>query len=245
MSLYCCCKACYSCGISSACRMSWFTWMSSSCQQMEQRCRGQRGCSCKHLVRAQVLAMLINYWHKASNQTFWEIKLGAGCWDGKELKESYASLLSSCSRAKSVWSNGHWVKFCWLHIAFTYLLIKKINWTLIQEMSILLGCFYVDKAHICYVKTQLCSYCQILIWTGKIKMKSNLHPFLGAQSTQPDLGCASPSLGSVKTQHLFWTTILGSLHTKWSSAVLLGWILSSWSSCAWDRMGWVSSGGPG
>lgn len=103
MSLYCCCKACYSCGISSACRMSWFIQMSSSCQQREQRCRGQRGCSCKRLVGAQVLAMLINYWHKASNQSFRGIKLGVGCWDGKGLRKGYSSCLWTCGRAKSAW----------------------------------------------------------------------------------------------------------------------------------------------
>lgn len=171
MSLFCCCKACYSCGISSACRMSWFTWMSSSCQQMEQRCRGQRGCSCKCLVRAQLLAMLINYWHKASNQSFWEIKLGAGCWDGKELKESYASLLSSCSRVKSVWSSGHWVKLsCYILSLLALLIHKKMNWTLIQEMSILLGCLCVDKTHGLFM-SKLSFVLSVRHWSGLAKSR--------------------------------------------------------------------------
>lgn len=155
MSLFCCCKACYSCGIFSACRMSWFIWMSSSCQQMEQRCRGQRGCSCKCLVRAQLLAMLINYWYKASNQLSWEIKLGAGCWDGKELKESYASLLSSCSRAKSGAMATESSFSGYVFPLLTLLIHKQMNWTLIQEMSILLGYLCVDKTHKTH-KTHTC-----------------------------------------------------------------------------------------
>lgn len=103
-------------------------------------------------------------------------------------------------------------------LVFTYCLYlhKNMNWTLMQEMSILLGYLCVDKALTCLCQNSVLFLISDIDLDWLNGGEKQPLPFPGCTAHSDSFGMCLIEFGLCKTLHLFSATLLGFLHTNWS-----------------------------